>query len=314
MFRLGASAAAVVPGPVASSLSTAVGAAVGRLPDFDGRRAVVASHMARVLGRALEPGERRRLVAAVFASYARYWADSFRLPHVTAERVVAEVTVIGGEHLETAREAGRGCVIAAPHLGGWEWGARYLLARGLSVTVAVEPLAPDDVFQWFVGFRERLGMQVVPLGEGAGATLLRALKNNRALCLLSDRLVAQASGTEVEFFGGRLKMPAGPVTLALRSGAGLIAGAVYQEEGPDAHTIVFRPPLVLEDKGRFRESVNAGAQALAAELEELVRRAPTQWHLLQPNWPDDPQLHSPWGRRRHRGVARAPQPEGAVVP
>jgi KDO2-lipid IV(A) lauroyltransferase len=27
---------------------------------------------------------------------------------------------------------------------------------------------------------------------------------------------------------------------------------------------------------------------LAYELETLIRRAPEQWHLLQPNWPSDP--------------------------
>jgi KDO2-lipid IV(A) lauroyltransferase len=29
-------------------------------------------------------------------------------------------------------------------------------------------------------------------------------------------------------------------------------------------------------------------QLLAHELEFLIRRAPEQWHLFQPNWPSDP--------------------------
>lgn len=28
-------------------------------------------------------------------------------------------------------------------------------------------------------------------------------------------------------------------------------------------------------------------QVLASELEVLIGRAPTQWHLMQPNWPGD---------------------------
>jgi KDO2-lipid IV(A) lauroyltransferase len=28
-------------------------------------------------------------------------------------------------------------------------------------------------------------------------------------------------------------------------------------------------------------------QALAHEFEDLIRAAPEQWHLLQPNWPSD---------------------------
>jgi KDO2-lipid IV(A) lauroyltransferase len=38
--------------------------------------------------------------------------------------------------------------------------------------------------------------------------------------------------------------------------------------------------------------VQAGTQALATELEALIRRAPTQWHLMQPNWPSDHDLPS----------------------
>jgi lauroyl/myristoyl acyltransferase len=28
-------------------------------------------------------------------------------------------------------------------------------------------------------------------------------------------------------------------------------------------------------------------QSLASEREELIRAAPAQWHLMQPNWPSD---------------------------
>jgi KDO2-lipid IV(A) lauroyltransferase len=27
---------------------------------------------------------------------------------------------------------------------------------------------------------------------------------------------------------------------------------------------------------------------MAGELEELIRLAPEEWHLFQPNWPSDP--------------------------
>ncbi len=49
-----------------------------------------------------------------------------------------------------------------------------------------------------------------------------------------------------------------------------------------------RPPLSLERTGRFREDVARITQDLADELEVLIRRAPEQWHLFQPNWPSDP--------------------------
>jgi lauroyl/myristoyl acyltransferase len=131
-------------------------------------------------------------------------------------------------------------------------------------------------------------MQVIPVGPGAGSASLHALKENQVLCLLCDRVVGDTPGVEVEFFGEKTLLPAGPVTLALRTGAPILPTAVYFAPGPSGHLAVVRPPLLLTRQGRLRDDVTRGTQALAAELEILIRRDPTQWHLFQPNWPTDP--------------------------
>jgi KDO2-lipid IV(A) lauroyltransferase len=135
---------------------------------------------------------------------------------------------------------------------------------------------------------------------------LQALKDGHVVCLLSDRVVAHVSGSEVSFFGAPVMLPAGPVTLALRSGAPLMTAAIYYGKQATAHTLVFRPPFELPPTGRFRQTVTSGTQILAIELEHLIRSAPTQWHLVQPNWPDDPPLHKRWAR-----PARAMSPDQA---
>jgi len=294
-YRVAAAVASALPEGGACSLGRAVGRAIGALPDFDGRRAVVASHMARVAGRPLLPREARSLVREVFANYGRYWAESLRLPALPPAEVAAGIVTLGREHVDAALAGGKGVVVAAPHLGGWEWGAFHLVLSGIPVTVAVEPLEPAEVFEWFASFRRRLGMNVVPVGPDAGAAIIRALASNNVVCLLSDRLVGRAAGVGVDFFGSKLSLPAGPVTLALRTGAPLVPAAIYYGRAAGSHTLVFRPPLDLEGPpgtGTFRERVRCGTQQLARELEALIEAAPAQWHLVQPNWPDDPPLHA----------------------
>jgi len=291
MYRAGERVASWLPTQAALWLGQSLGAAIGRLPDWDGRRAVVASHLRRLLGDQASPRATRRLVAEVFGYYGRYWAESLRLPSIDLAEVAAGVRMTGFDHVEQCLAGGKGLLIAAPHLGGWEWGAMYLASgRGLPMTVAVEPLDPPELFEWFARFRQRLGMNVVPVGPGAAREIMRALRQGHVVCLLSDRLVKGTTGVEVEFFGSPTSLPAGPVTLALRSEAPLLAAAIYY--GPEAgdHHIVFRPRLCLPRSGSFRSDVQAGTQALARELEALVQAAPTQWHLLQPNWPGDPAL------------------------
>jgi len=122
------------------------------------------------------------------------------------------------------------------------------------------------------------------LDAGAGPAVARALKANQAVCLLSDRDLS-GTGIPVDFFGERTTLPGGPATLALRTGAPLVPIAVYASRR--GHQAVLRPPLDTSRRSTFRSDVTRITQDLASELEVLIRGAPDQWHILQPNWPDD---------------------------
>lgn len=285
-YRAGTALAAVLPGPVARALAENTGVLAARLPALKDRRSIVARHLRRVCPEAT-PGRIDHMVDESFASYARYWAESLRLPALRPQQVDSGFSVVGLARLQAAAAAGKGAILALPHLGGWEWGGTWLAQNGHPVTVVVEELSTPGLFEWFASFRRRLGMEVVPVGPGAGTAVLAALAANRVVCLLCDRRVGGAPGVEVDFFGERTMLPAGPVTLALRTGAPVIPAAVYFGAGTDEHLGVLRQPLELARRGRFRDDVAAGTQLLAGHLERFIVRAPTQWHLMQPNWPSD---------------------------
>jgi lauroyl/myristoyl acyltransferase len=196
------------------------------------------------------------------------------------------MTYEGYEHLERSLHRGKGTIIVLPHLGCWEWTGFWITrVVGVPLTAVVERLEPPELFDWFVDFRTKLGFNVVPLGPDAGREVLAALKRNDLVTLLCDRDI-DGTGVEVEFFGERTTLPAGPATLALRSGADLIPAAMYQRPGGVHHGLI-RPPLPVERRGKLREDVTRITQDIARVLEDLIRAEPTQWHLMQPNWPSD---------------------------
>src|SRR4029453_11036850 len=115
-----------------------------------------------------------------------------------------------------------------------------------------------ELFTWFADYRRGLGMEGLPLGPGVSRAVLRALGDNRIVCLLCDRDLV-GDGPEVTFFGERTTLPGGPVTLSLRSGAPVLPTAVYFD-GPDRHRGQVGPPLALERRGPLRDDVVAGTQ------------------------------------------------------
>ena len=189
----------------------------------------------------------------------------------------------GLEHLDTALEAGKGAIMAIPHLGGWDPGGAWFTRRGYDLTVVVEPLEPPELFEWFAEFRRSIGMEIVPLGAGAGTAVIKALNANRALALLCDRDLL-GTGVEVEFFGERTTLPSGPATLALRTGAPLLPTTVYFR-WPEGYHGVVRPPIPVEREGSLREDVTRITQLIANELETSSAAPRAVATAVQPNWP-----------------------------
>jgi phosphatidylinositol dimannoside acyltransferase len=283
-YRFASFWAQALPGFAAGATASMIGIAMAQ--GMRDKKAMVERHQRRV-NPSLEGVELRRTVQEAFDSYARYWVETFRLPGIGPDEVREGFSIEGFDQVRDGLAAGKGVILALPHLGGWEWAGRWMTDQGMKMTVVVEPLEPPEVFEWFRDLRNSFGMTVVPLGPGAAGAVLTALRNNETVCLLCDRDL-QGDGVQVEFFGERTTLPAGPATLSLRTGAPLLPVGCYFTRQRDGHHAIVRPPLPRERQAGLREDVARVTQLLARELEALIRRAPEQWHLFQPNWPSDP--------------------------
>lgn len=230
-----------------------------------------------------DPELLERFVDRGFVTYGQYWAEGAKLAGIEPQKVFDRFIIGEGlEYLTEAKAKGKGIVIALPHIGSWEWGGSFLNSLGLGMLAVAEALEPRELFEWFKKRREQIGIRIEPLDAHAGTLLLNELKNGGVVGLLCDRDI-QGNGIDVEFFGETVTMPAGPATLALRTGATLVAAACYSGPGRD-HFAVITPPIAAEREGKLRDDVARVTQAVATTLEGLIRRAPEQWHVLQPRF------------------------------
>lgn len=274
----------VVPESLDVAVASALAASMGRLrPSTRRHLDVNLAHALAPVGDVVEPELLDRFASRALRSYGRYWAEGAKLPSIPRERVVRRFVIAEGmEHLEEAKARGKGLVVALPHVGSWEWGGSYLDSLGMGMTAVAELLDPPELFEWFKQKRESIGIKVQPLDEHAGTVLVTTLREGGVAGLLCDRDL-QDNGVEVTFFGERVTLPGGPATLALRTGATLVAAACYSGPGKDHHAVV-TAPIDAQRSGRLREDVTRVTQLVAIELEGLIRRAPEQWHVLQPRF------------------------------
>lgn len=302
-------AAARTPAPLARRLPAQLGRA-WYLAASPGQREQVRRNLARVVPTA-GPRELTDLVREAYVSYARYWIDAFRLHRMDGPAVVAASTAEGLAHLDAVRDEGRGGILATGHLGSWDIGALFTAQRRWGMVAVAEVVEPRPLFARFVRLREQAGISIVPLVRGGDlvAELERRIREEGALAtLLADRDLSR-QGPIVEFFGEPCRLPAGPAVLARRTGLPVHVAA-FLTAGDGFHGVVHAPIAVAH------LGVMEGTQAVAAELERLIGRFPTQWHVFVRNWladrePDHPVVAAWRAGRDWRQLARVDRQHGS---
>jgi phosphatidylinositol dimannoside acyltransferase len=210
--------------------------------------------------------------------------EAFRLQAIPAERVLA------GMHNDSPNvpltmeylSSGRGVIYALPHSGQFEAAGVWIIAKGAgSFTTVAERLKPESVFQRFLKFRQDLGMEVLPTTGGPHpfAVMARRLRAGKLVCLVADRDLSEA-GVEVDFFGEKALMPAGPAALAVQTGAALMPVSCWFV-GEDEWGTYVHDEIPVPAAGDRKSKVAAMTQQLAAAFELGIREHPTDWHMLQ---------------------------------
>ncbi len=243
---------------------------------------VLEGNLRRVIGAAATGAELRALSRQAMRSYMRYYLEAFRLPVIPAQRLLSGMHDTGD--IQTAFEytgAGRGVVFALPHMGNYDLAGAWIIARGAgSFTTVAERLEPESVYDRFVGFRESLGMEVLPAtgGNSRFGILAQRLRAGKIVCLVCDRDVT-GGGIEVEFFGEKARMMGGAAALAVQTGAALMP-AILWFEGED-WGLHIHEEIPVPAEGDRKQKTAAMMQEVARVFETGIRAHPQDWHMLQ---------------------------------
>jgi KDO2-lipid IV(A) lauroyltransferase len=232
----------------------------------------------------LDDEQLMRLSRSGMRSYMRYWVEAFRLPAYTPADIDRIVSGPGVERIDEAMAAGKGCILALPHMGNWDLAGAFIAGRGYPFTTVMERLKPESLYQRFTAYRQGLGMEVLPLDGGARSTfgvLAQRLRAGKLVCLVADRDLS-ASGVRVSFFGADTRMPAGPAALAQQTGARLIP-VTLSYHGPRMQAMI-HPPIPVPEDGTRAERTARMTQSLADVFAAAIAEYPQDWHMLQRLW------------------------------
>lgn len=250
-------------------------------------RALVARENYRPLASG-EP-DARRLTRRAFRNYARTVMDFLVLERLVAE-TRARPELVDTAALASALEAGQGAIVVTPHFGNWDLGAAMTATCGRPAYAVADRFGPPAVDRQVRATRERVGVGIIPTGPGSAREALRVLRRGEVLCLAAD-IDRVGAGVTARFLDRDVCLPAGPATLALRTGAPILPGYVRRLSG-GVHEARLMEPLETPPPGPQERRVGRLTQAIAAAFETMIRLDPGQWFAF------------------HRLVERPPQGAG----
>lgn len=274
-----------LPTGAAYALADLLGAAWYRLAPA--RRRLVAANLARVYaatGRPVRGAELRQVVRAAFVAHARYYAEIARVPRLDP-RHLDEVLVVN-DTAGVLDLLGQGGVIGvSAHFGNPEPAAMWLATTGRRWVAPVERLEPPELFDYLRsrrGARSMGGEMVTP--PAAGRRALHGLRHGELVGIAADRDLG-GSAAEVELFGHPARVPDGPATLAVLTGAPIVVGT-FMRTGPERFVAQI-DRVAWTPSGDRRADIAALTQRITDVLAEHIARAPEQWWgAFQPIWPD----------------------------
>ena len=241
----------------------------------------------RILGEGSTPRQRYAIARATVGSFYDFVCDVGWTLGASREELNSRIAAVEGrEAYDQARSLHRGAIIATAHMGSFEVGMAALLHSELRIHVVFQRDREDRFEQLRTDVRSKLGIVEAPVGEGLGKWLeLRdALLRDEVVAIQADRVMPGQKGQKVLFLGGHMMVPAGPVKLAMITGAPIIP--IFSIRQPDGRIVVKIEQPIYVESGR-PELFEPTLLQLAEVMAKQVRLHPGQWLVLHKAWCED---------------------------
>jgi lauroyl/myristoyl acyltransferase len=220
-----------------------------------------------------------RTARGAFRNYGKMVADFLLIGSLAPEDMPSRLSVDGSEHPDGAAAAGRGGILALPHMGSWDFAGAMGTLLGYRLSAIAETF-PGSLDEAVIETRRLLGLDIIPVGRSAVRAVNRVLDSGGLAALLCDLPPPGGGGIEVAFFGRRATVPPGPAAFALKRGVPLLP--VYcRRDGVDHFHIHCDPPVPPPEAGSSREAQAAMMQEVVRRFEVFISAYPEQWFAFK---------------------------------
>jgi KDO2-lipid IV(A) lauroyltransferase len=251
------------------------------------RRAIAIANLRRAFPH-LSHAQANRLARRSVQNLSMTFCEFLHQRVASPQEIRGAASLDGLEHIESALERGRGCILMTAHLGNWEMmGAR--VAQEVPLWAVARETSNPRIEAGIRAARQAAGIHVLSKYDSA-REVLSGLKGNRALVILPDQH-AGPSAPLMPLFGAPTRVVDAPFRIAQIARAPIVPvyGVRRTPWLSDGRISCRISPAfdVPRDGNREAHVLDATRRGLD-ELEAIVRAFPDQWLWLHKRWrPED---------------------------
>lgn len=251
-------------------------------------RRVARANLDLVLGDALSPAAKRRVVRRTFQRVGRVIVGLLYAPELAPAEVAGLVDADPfWATLRDLERRGQGAVLVTAHYGDWELLCLATAAAGFPLLVVAEPVANDRLERLFVALRTCTGNRTVP-PKYAALKLFRGLRRGERVALTCDANGRRGrGGVWVDLCGRQVFNGTALAELALRTGSAVVFAAAHPLPGGRCR-VECRPPLYPRATGDHQADVRRVTQAVVDCHADLLRTSPEPWLWTYKRWKRKP--------------------------
>ncbi len=185
--------------------------------------------------------------------------------------------------IQQNREGKQGVLMVVPHLTNVDLIGHAAALAGMRFQVLSYPDPPAS-YKATNRLRSAVGIDVTPMSIKALRKATERLKANGFVLTGVDRPIANEK-YQVSFFGRPASLPVGHVRLALKTNVPVvIVSGRLQENG--RYLVWASDPLWMQPDEDLNHEIVANAEKILGLIEQDIRKAPDQWSMFYPVWPE----------------------------
>lgn len=228
-----------------------------------------------IFGNKIGDKQKDEIVKYSFKNLLLNFLHLMEIRAMSKDDLAKKVTIRNIEAVKKVHEQNRAIIYVTSHYSAWELGGTAIGAFAEPIAAVYRKMKNQAYQEWVLETRSKFGNSSLEKSNVI-KPLIKLIKNGGASGILIDTAINSREGTEVEFFGKKIRQTSTPAYLARKYNAAIIP-VIMRTEDEEHYDLIFFDEIHVEKTDDEQKDIQKATQLQAEWLEKIITQNPKFW-------------------------------------